>query len=118
MLGNAAIIKYCRRAVVLMEWESLQGGKKGNRQGFHFTGRCLDAQKVHIINIYPPCDVQHRRELWESLKQLKNMNPDGIWCLMGDFNSIRNTSERVGLSQKGVEDRHMTDFNEWIADLE
>ena len=60
----------------------------------------------------PPCDVQHRRELWESLKQLKNMNPDGIWCLMGDFNSIRNTSERVGLSQKGVEDRHMTDFNE------
>ncbi|KAL5169426.1 UDP-galactose/UDP-glucose transporter 5 [Glycine soja] len=77
-----------------MEWESLQGGKKGNRQGFHSTGRCLDAQKVHIINIYPPCDVQHRRELWESLKQLKNMNPDGIWCLMGDFNSIRNTSER------------------------
>ncbi|RZB79929.1 UDP-galactose/UDP-glucose transporter 5 [Glycine soja] len=37
---------------------------------------------------------KERRELWESLKQLKNMNPDGIWCLMGDFNSIRNTSER------------------------
>jgi len=77
-----------------------------------------EAQKVHIINIYAPCDAQHRRELWDSLKQLKSMNPYGLWCLMGDFNSIRNTSERMGLSQRGVDDRHMIEFNEWIADLE
>ena len=37
---------------------------------------------------------------------------------MGDFNSVRNPSERVGLSQRGVDDRLIREFNDWIADRE
>ena len=30
-----------------------------------------EAQQVHIVNIYSPCDVQSKRNLWETIKQLK-----------------------------------------------
>lgn len=37
---------------------------------------------------------------------------------MGDFNNVRNSSKRVGLSQRGAEDRIVNEFNDWIKDLE
>ena len=77
-----------------------------------------EAQEVHIVNIYAPCDIQNKRALWESLRQLKNLSPNGLWCLLGDFDSVRNPSERVGISQRGVDDRLVSEFNDWIADLE
>ena len=27
-----------------------------------------EAQQVHIVNIYSPCDVQSKRSLWENIK--------------------------------------------------
>ncbi|KAH1242536.1 hypothetical protein GmHk_07G019845 [Glycine max] len=35
-----------------------------------------------------------KRILWDSLKQLRQLDPEGLWCFMGDFNSIRHHSER------------------------
>ena len=75
-------------------------------------------QKTHIVNIYSPCDRQNKRQLWESLKHLKQQDPEGLWCFLGDFNSIRHHSEREGASQRGWDDNIINDFNEWIADLE
>ena len=37
---------------------------------------------------------------------------------MGDFNSIRNPSERFGVCPRGVEDNSSREFNEWIAEME
>lgn len=74
--------------------------------------------KLIIANIYALCDPSSKRALWESLKQLKNLNPTGLWCLLGDFNNVRNPAERVGLSQRGAEDKIVSEFNEWIEDLE
>lgn len=54
------------------------------------------AQQIHIISIYSPCDIQNKRVLWESVKQIKNQNQGGLWCILGDFNNIRTPSERVG----------------------
>lgn len=71
-----------------------------------------EAQRVHIINLYAPCEIQNKRELWESLKLHKSLNPNGLWCLVGDFNSIRSPSERVGVSQQGTDDRLITEFND------
>lgn len=75
-------------------------------------------QKICIINIYAPCDTQNKRELWESLKQLKNLDPNRLWCMVGDFNSVRNAAERVGISQRRMDDTPINDFNEWLEDLE
>lgn len=55
-----------------------------------------ETQSIHIINVYSPCDIQNKRVLWENVKQLKNQNPGGYWCIVGDFNNIRTAEERVG----------------------
>jgi len=60
-----------------------------------------EAQKVFIVNIYAPCDVHSKGALWDSVRQLKNLNPAGLWCLLGDFNSIRHPSERVACLRGG-----------------
>ena len=70
------------------------------------------------MNIYSPCDSQQKRILWDALKQIKQQDPDCIWCFMGDFNNIRHHSEREGISPRGAEASIINDFNEWIAELE
>ena len=75
-------------------------------------------KKTVIINIYSPCDSHNKRELWESLKQLRGQDPEGLWCLLGDLNSIRHPSEREGVSQRGAEASSINEFNEWISELE
>lgn len=77
-----------------------------------------EAQPVHIINIYSPCDIQSKRVLWDRVKQLKNVNPGGLWCILGDFNNIRTHAERLGACQKGLVDGSIMEFNEWIVELE
>ena len=73
---------------------------------------------MHIINIYSPCDIQSKRVLWESVKQLKIQNQGGLWCVLGDFNSIRNSSERFGACHRGSVDAGSREFNEWIKEME
>ena len=53
--------------------------------------------------------------LWDALKQIKQQDPDCIWCFMGDFNNIRHHSEREGISPRGAEASIINDFNAWIA---
>ena len=37
-----------------------------------------EAQKVHILNIYSPCDITNKRLLWDSIRQLKNLSHRGL----------------------------------------
>ena len=37
---------------------------------------------------------------------------------MGDFNNIRTPLERMDACQRGVDDRNIKEFNDWIVDLE
>ena len=73
---------------------------------------------MNIISIYSPCDIQSKRVLWESIKQLKIQSQGGLWCILGDFNSIRNSSESFGVCHRGLEDYGSREFNEWIEELE
>ena len=77
-----------------------------------------EAQQINIISIYSPCDIHNKRILWESIKQLKGAMVGGLWCLLGDFNSIRDHDERFGNSQRLSTDSSMKEFNDWIDDLE
>lgn len=77
-----------------------------------------EAVQVHIVAIYSPCDVQNKRILWNAIKQLKSSIQGGLWCILGDFNNIRHPSERVGVSQRGLDEGSIQEFNEWIGELE
>ncbi|KAL5155528.1 Heterogeneous nuclear ribonucleoprotein Q [Glycine soja] len=63
-------------------------------------------------------DIFQKRALWDIVCQMKNSNPGGIWCILGDFNNIRTPLERMDACQRGVDDRNIKEFNDWIVDLE
>lgn len=42
----------------------------------------------------------------------------GLWCITGDFNNIRDPSERIGVGQRSIGESSIKEFNEWIDDLE
>ena len=77
-----------------------------------------DGGKVTIINIYSPCDITSKRILWDEVKQLRTANNGGLWCILGDFNSIRRKFERVGLCQRIQNGGSLKEFNNWIVDLD
>ena len=89
-------------------------------QGFLLlVGEWLQEQQlIHIITIYSPCDIQNKRILWDNVKQLKYQSQGGLWCVLGDFNNIRASSERVGICHRGSGESNMSEFNEWIEELE
>lgn len=67
-----------------------------------------------LVNICAPNVIVSRRELWEELLILK-ANDQNPWCIGGDFNEIKDVSERVGCI--GV-DRGMRDFIEFCNNME
>ena len=82
-------------------------------------GRCVNInQRMFVVNIYAPCDLAGKRFLWDELKQLRASKPPGLWCFMGDFNSIRNQEERYSLSQRCADPLSISEFNAWILDME
>ncbi|KAL5169264.1 hypothetical protein HKD37_11G031208 [Glycine soja] len=90
-----------------------------SRSFLMLEGRCiLNDQRLVIINVYAPCDLDGKKALWDDLRQLKVSNPGGLWCVLGDFNSIRSAEERVSLSQRRIDPHDIATFNQWISDLE
>ncbi|XP_022014430.1 uncharacterized protein LOC110913680 [Helianthus annuus] len=49
---------------------------------------------INIINVYAPNDAVCRRGVWAEILGIRN-SLQGIWLLMGDFNDVRNSEERM-----------------------
>ena len=62
-----------------------------------------DGQKMSIVSIYSAYNMAQKRNLWEQIRQLRNSSFGGLWCILGDFNSVRNLVERVRICQRGGE---------------
>lgn len=54
-----------------------------------------DSISVYIINVYSPCDLVGKKVLWTDLINVLS-SAKGNWCLLGDFNVIKNTHEWKG----------------------
>lgn len=52
------------------------------------------------------------------MRQLKQASQVRLWCVLGDFNCIRNPNERSGKTDRLLGDNSMQEFNEWIEDME
>ncbi|KAG4982806.1 hypothetical protein JHK87_027555 [Glycine soja] len=74
-------------------------------------------KRVFIINVYAPCELQGKREQWAELLQLKSSYQEGLWCVLGDFNSIRHREERLSSSQTVGTSSSISEFNSWISDM-
>ncbi|XP_076881681.1 uncharacterized protein LOC143529882 [Bidens hawaiensis] len=60
-------------------------------------------QEFCIMNVYASQGAVEKRDLWDQILNVKEGN-EGIWILLGDFNSVKNPEER-----------HNTFFNPVIA---
>lgn len=69
---------------------------------------------VWVHNIYGPNEVVARRTLWAELLAIKT-NSIVPWSLGGDFNEIKDITERVGCLRM---ERGMRDFVEFINNME
>ncbi|PNX67081.1 cysteine-rich receptor-like protein kinase, partial [Trifolium pratense] len=70
---------------------------------------------VNIVNVYAPCEARRKRALWLDLKELILSQREYRWCIMGDFNAIRDEAERRGSSENSRRDE-INDFDEFILE--
>ncbi|MCH80823.1 DUF4283 domain protein, partial [Trifolium medium] len=72
---------------------------------------------VNIVNVYAPCDARRKRVLWLDLKDIIFPKRENRWCIMGDFNAVRDESERRGTSENSRRDE-IEVFDEFILESE
>ncbi|GKV11959.1 hypothetical protein SLEP1_g23168 [Rubroshorea leprosula] len=101
---------------LLCIWSSKVFKKKNVLEGRNYIGVYglwgEEETPVYILNIYSSCLLTDKRALWEEL-QMMITTCRGNWCLMGDFNAVRNTKQRAGC--KGFS-REMRDFDCFICE--
>ncbi|KAL8467848.1 hypothetical protein ACS0TY_031188 [Phlomoides rotata] len=77
--------------------------------GMWWSGRT----ECRIINIYAPCLVSEKLELWDRIFLIINQYQSSCICIIDDFNSIRNGLERDGRGMQ-PNTRDMMVFNSFI----
>jgi len=77
-----------------------------------------DMQRIIVVNMYAPCDIVGKRQLWQDLISRKLQSQDPCWCLVGDFNCIRHPSERMGSNRGNSALSIISEFNDWLAAME
>ena len=77
-----------------------------------------DMKRVVVANIYAPCDIEGKRQLWQSLSRRKIQSQVNCWYLVGDFNCVRHPSERMGSNHSNPDTNLIAKFNDWLAAME
>jgi hypothetical protein len=92
--------------------------------GCGFVGVCLeviqDQCRCYVVNVYAKCNLNDKRRLWGEILNCKQGFGGGCWCVVGDFNSVRDNVERKGI-RPGVsqsQSREVVEFDQFLEDLE
>ncbi|KAL8508518.1 hypothetical protein ACS0TY_018952 [Phlomoides rotata] len=73
-----------------------------------------DGGVMVIINVYAPCMTSEKEQLWDTIKLVIEQNEEARICVVGDFNSIRATDERIGRGGEVVR-RDIRVFDDFIV---
>ncbi|MCH98111.1 endonuclease/exonuclease/phosphatase family protein, partial [Trifolium medium] len=52
--------------------------------------------RCFVVNVYSKCDMVSKRRLWNNIIMSKAGFGSGNWCVLGDFNAVREPNERRG----------------------
>ena len=66
------------------------------------------------------CDLPAKRRLWEKLIELRKSLGEGVWCILGDFNTVGGSDERRGVNE-GVSSGQREEiilFNNFVREVE
>ncbi|GAU51943.1 hypothetical protein TSUD_417260, partial [Trifolium subterraneum] len=109
---------------ILSLWRKSLGPVVFSFTGDGFIGVCLDLVDKHVrccvINVYAKCNIVDKRRLWSDLLMTKRGFGDIVWCIVGDFNSVVDSSERRGVVVGAVhsQSREMREFGQFLEELE
>ncbi|KAF1864335.1 hypothetical protein Lal_00021991, partial [Lupinus albus] len=105
---------------LLCIWKKDVFQKIAHRNGKGFLGvidnDLASRELCYIINVYSPCNYKEKREVWLELGQWKNESSCNMWCIIGDFNSVKSSEERKGRESHGRL-KEMRNFNGFINNL-
>jgi hypothetical protein len=92
--------------------------------GEDFAGVCLNIiqeQRIcYVLNVYAKCDLVDRRSSWDCILMSKRGFGGDLWCVVGDFNSVRTREEKRGLGAVTLPSNgaDFNVFNNFIAGME
>jgi hypothetical protein len=92
--------------------------------GCGFVGVCLDVvqdqSRCYILNVYAKCNLTDKRRLWSEILMSKRGFGGERWCIVGDFNSVRDRGERRGSRIYGGQSQYseMIEFVKFLKELE
>jgi hypothetical protein len=70
--------------------------------------------------VYSKCNLEDKRRLCDRLMEVSRSLGDGVWCMLGNFNEVRNGEERRGVNV-GVSSSQALEcniFNDFLRDVE
>ncbi|XP_057418079.1 uncharacterized protein LOC130712263 [Lotus japonicus] len=71
-----------------------------------------------FINVYAPCSSEEKRQLWGELVNCRRRSAADCWCVLGDFNFVRDPNERKGITNDTSDSRRDTEFfNDFIHSM-
>lgn len=83
-------------------------------EGEYKYGGCGQTISVVICNVYSPCSNSEKFEVWCGLEDHLARYQNWACCVMGDFNAVREPSERKGMGAVRVDNIEMDRFNLFI----
>ncbi|MCH83058.1 LINE-1 reverse transcriptase like, partial [Trifolium medium] len=90
-----------RSGGILTLWDGAKGKCVSSFQGQGYLGVCLEwGQKKTIcliVNVYAPCNLHSKKALWVDILVALRVYSAELYCILGDFNSIREKEERKGV---------------------
>jgi len=73
---------------------------------------------IYTINVYSPSVLREKKVLWEDISELRQRQNNKVWCVIGDFNSVRRQEERRSLFSTSDYNRDIRGFNDFIENSE
>ncbi|CAL5191793.1 unnamed protein product [Lathyrus oleraceus] len=72
---------------------------------------------LFLVNVYSSCFIEKKKAFWGRLVEFKAKFPDGLWCVGGDFNTVRVKVERKGISNN-FNLKEAEDFEDFISSMD
>jgi len=70
--------------------------------------------EITIVNVYCVGTLREKIIIWDELREVKKSHLIKMWCVAGDFNSIRSVGERRGQSSNVNYSSEIRSFNNYI----
>jgi len=108
---------------ILSIWSKTNNETNSVFVGEGYVGVCLDwgvlKHRCYIVNVYSKCDLPAKKRLWERLVELRKTLGEGVWCILGDFNTVCSSDER-GANNRGSSSQRdeIFLFNNFVRDVD